>query len=96
MSSYIVGAVDKKDLEKYELYIAGGYQSIQGFDVEVSVAEQPQVLEGKFPGTTLIIMKFKNKEDALKWYHSDLYQKAIPFRHASAETPFTITFTTDD
>ena len=96
MSAYVIGAVDKKDLEKYELYIAAGYQSILGFDVEVNVAEQPEALEGKFPGTTLVMMKFKSKEDVLKWYHSDLYQKAIPFRHAAAETPFTVTFTTND
>lgn len=96
MSSYIVGVVDKKDLEKYQLYIAGGYEAAQGFEVEVSVAEQPEVLEGDFPGTTLVLMKFKNKGDAQKFYHSDAYQKAIPFRHASAVTPFTVTFETDD
>jgi uncharacterized protein (DUF1330 family) len=96
MSSYVVGCVDKRDLEKYQLYVAAGFEAIAGFDVEVSMAEQPEVLEGQFPGTTLIIMKFKNRGDAKKWYQSDLYQKAIPLRHAAAGTPFTITFETDD
>lgn len=96
MSSYIVGVIDKHDLETYQKYIAGGYAAVVGFDVQVSIAEQPEVLEGKFPGTTLIIMKFKHKADAKKFYHSEAYQKAIPFRHASAATPFTVTFETDD
>ena len=96
MSSYLIGVVDKKDLEKYQLYAAGGYEAIKGFDVAVTVAEQPEVLEGKFPGTTLIIMKFKNKGDARKFYHSEAYQKVIPFRHASAATPFTVAFDSDD
>jgi uncharacterized protein (DUF1330 family) len=95
MSSYVIGAIDKKDRAKYELYAAAGYQSIAGYEVEVTVAESPEVLEGQFPGTTLIIMKFKNKEDAKNWYKSEAYQKAIPFRHASAGTPFTITFEAD-
>lgn len=96
MSSYVIGVIDKKDLEKYDLYAAAGYQSLTGFEVEISVGENPDVLEGQFPGTTLIVMKFKNKEDAKNWYKSDLYQKAIPLRHAAAGTPFTITFETDD
>jgi uncharacterized protein (DUF1330 family) len=92
MASYIVGVVDKRNLENYGLYVAAGYQSIAGFDVEVTMAEQPETLEGKFPGTTMIIMKFKDDDGARRWYTSDLYQAAIPLRHASAGTPFTIHF----
>jgi uncharacterized protein (DUF1330 family) len=96
MSSYLVGVVDKKDLKTYELYATGGYEAIQPFEVAVTIAEQPEVLEGKFPGTTLIIMKFKNHGDAQKFYNSPAYQKVIPYRHASAGTPFTVAFDSDD
>jgi uncharacterized protein (DUF1330 family) len=92
MASYFVGVVDKHDLEKYGLYAAAGFQSIAGFDVEVTIAENPQTLEGKFPGTTLIIMKFKDEDGATRWYQSDSYQAAIPFRHAAADTSFLIQF----
>jgi uncharacterized protein (DUF1330 family) len=37
-------------------------------------------------------MKFKDEDGATRWYHSDAYQAAIPFRHASADTPFLIQF----
>jgi uncharacterized protein (DUF1330 family) len=94
MSSCIVGVVNKNDLEKYDIYAGSGYQSLAGFEVEVMVAESPEVLEGNFPGTTLIVMKFKGDGDALKWFQSEAYQTAIPIRHASADTAFMIHFTT--
>jgi uncharacterized protein (DUF1330 family) len=92
MASYVVGVVDKNDLEKYGLYAAAGYQSIDGFDVEVTIAENPETLEGKFPGSTMIIMKFKDEDGAARWYNSDAYQAAKPLRHAAAHTPFMIRF----
>jgi uncharacterized protein (DUF1330 family) len=75
--------------------MAAGFESIQGYDVEVITVENPEVLEGHFPGTSLVLLKFKNDEDAKKWYQSEKYQKAIPLRHESADTYFTVTFTSD-
>ncbi len=92
MASYFVGVVNKRDLEKYGLYAAAGYQSIAGYDVEVTTAENPQVLEGSFPGTTIIFMKFKDEDGATRWYNSGAYQAAIPLRHAAADTSFLIQF----
>ena len=92
MSSCIVGVVNKNDLKKYDIYAGAGYQSISGFEVEVMLAENPEVLEGSFEGTTLIVMKFKGDDDALKWYTSEAYQTAIPIRHAAADTAFMIHF----
>ena len=95
MSSWIVGVVDKQDLEKYGLYAAAGYQSLADFDVEVIVAEGPETLEGTFPGTTLVMMKFRDDDEALRWQRSDAYQAAIPMRHAAAGTPFMVHFKAD-
>ena len=88
MASYFVGVVNKHDLEKYGLYAAAGYQSIAGFEVEVTTAENPLTLEGNFPVATISIMKFKDEGGASRWYHSDSYQSATPFRLALADTPF--------
>ncbi len=96
MSAYVIAVVNKKDLATYQKYLEAGFLSVQGFNPEVTVAEQPQVLEGSFPGTTLIMMKFKTAEEAQRWYDSDLYQKAIPFRHAAGDTPFAILFPGND
>ena len=43
-----------------------------------------QVLEGE-PAEAIVILKFPTIKDALEWYNSDAYQKALPYRKASAE-----------
>ena len=92
MSAYVFSVVNKTDRDAYERYSEAGYLSILPYRPEVTVAESPEVIEGKFPGTTTIMMKFKTMEDAKAWYHSDLYQKAIPLRHAASDTSFVIMF----
>ncbi len=92
MGAYVLAVVNKKDLATYQRYAEAGYHSIAGFDVAVTVAEAPDVLEGEFPGTTAIVLKFKSMEDAKRWYRSDLYQAAIPLRHAAGDTRFVIAF----
>jgi len=92
MASYIVGVLSKHDLERYQDYAMAGFRLIDGVEVEVGLAEQPEVLEGDFPGTSIIIMKFADDEAARKWYFSEGYQEVIPIRHESADTRFVITF----
>jgi len=92
MASWIIGVVSKHDRKIYEGYALAGYRLIDGVEVEVALAEAPEVLEGSFPGTTMIIMKFAEDAAARKWYDSEGYQEVIPIRHASADTHFLITF----
>jgi uncharacterized protein (DUF1330 family) len=92
VSAYVIAAVNKTDLDAYQHYAEAGYYSIQGYDPEVVVAESPEVLEGQLAVTTIIMLKFKSSEDAAAWYHSDLYQKAIPMRHAAGDTRFVVMF----
>jgi len=92
MASYMVGVVSKHNVEKYNEYAAAGYRLIDGVDVEVGLAENPETHEGEFPGTSIIIMKFPDDDAARKWYLSEGYQEVIPLRHASADTSFVITF----
>ena len=69
-----------------------GYRLIDGVEVEVALAEQPEVHEGDFPGTSIIIMKFADDDAAARWYRSEGYQEVIPIRHEAADTHFVITF----
>ena len=92
MASYIVGVVSKHDLARYQDYAMAGYRLIDGVEVEVGLADQPEVLEGQFPATSIIIMKFAANDAARKWYDSVGYQEVIPIRQASADTHFVITF----
>ncbi|MFT4046657.1 MAG: DUF1330 domain-containing protein [Solimonas sp.] len=42
-----------------------------------------QVLEGDKETEAVVVLQFPTMEDALDWYHSDAYQKALPHRLAS-------------
>lgn len=92
MASFIVGVVSKHNLERYQDYAMAGFRLIDGVAVEVALAESPDVLEGNFPGTSMIIMKFADDEAARKWYDSEGYQEVIPIRQEAADTHFVITF----
>jgi len=92
MASFIVGVVSKHNLERYQDYAMAGFRLIDGLAVEVALAESPEVLEGDFPGTSMIIMKFADDDAARKWYDSEGYQEVIPIRRAAADTHFVITF----
>jgi uncharacterized protein (DUF1330 family) len=92
MASYIVGVLSKHNLARYQDYALAGFRLIDGVAVEVALAEAPDVLEGTFPGTSMIIMKFADDDAAAKWYASEGYQEVIPIRQESADTHFVITF----
>lgn len=93
MASYVMSVMQKHDLEKYGEYSAQGFVSLQGLEFEVIVGEGAQALEGTAPGSSVVIMKFPDNDAALRWYQSEAYQKAIPLRHAAADTAFVLHFT---
>jgi len=93
MASYIVGVVSKQSLAAYAQYAQAGFESLAGFDVEVVASDQPDVMEGALPGSSIIILKFPDDGAAKRWYESDAYQAALPLRRASASTAFMVHFT---
>jgi uncharacterized protein (DUF1330 family) len=93
MASYILSIMQKHDLDKYTEYAAQGFVSLDGIEVEALVCDDVEALEGASPGSSLVMMKFPDNETAKKWYHSPAYQKAIPLRHAAADTGFVVHFT---
>ena len=95
MASYVLSVMQKHDLEKYGDYSAQGFMSLAGIECEVVVGEAIETLEGMVPGSSVVIIKFPDNDAAMRWYRSDAYQKAIPIRHAAADTAFVAHFTDD-
>lgn len=93
MASYIMSVMNKHDLEKYGAYMEQGFASLEGIPFEVIVGENLETLEGTSPGSSVVLMKFPDNDAAMRWYRSSGYQKAIPIRHAAAETIFAVHFT---
>lgn len=95
MASYVLSMMNKHDLDKYGEYVAQGFASLEGLPFEVIVGEGLDTLEGAAPGSSVVLMKFPDKDAAMAWYRSDAYQTAIPMRHKAAETIFAVHFTDD-
>ncbi len=95
MASYVLSVMRKHDLEKYAEYSAQGFVSLAGVPCDVVVGEGIEALEGTPPGRSVVLLKFPDNDAALRWYRSEAYQKAIPMRHAAADTAFVVHFTDD-
>jgi len=89
MSAYLVAMVRVHDPETYSKYTAltpdiinkhGGRFIVRGGPVET--------IEGPEFKDRLVIVEFESAEAMKAFYASDEYQKAIPHRHASAESTF--------
>ncbi|WP_062064719.1 DUF1330 domain-containing protein [Sphingobium baderi] len=93
MASYVMSVMQKHDLEKYAEYSAQGFVSLNGIECEVIVGEGIELLEGAPPGSSVVIIRFPDNDAAMRWYRSEAYQKAIPMRHAAADTAFVLHFT---
>ena len=66
--------------------LAQGFVSLAGVPCDVVVGEGIEALEGTPPGRSVVLLKFPDNDAALRWYRSEAYQKAIPMRHAAADT----------
>lgn len=86
MSAYVVIVRDKThDPAGMESYSAlARHAPIDKLEVVVAKTGQMQVLEGP-PAEAVVVLRFPSMADALEWYQSDAYQKALPHRQAAAE-----------
>lgn len=83
---YIIVTEDVHDPEGFGAYaleaakaMGDGSATLLAFDPE------PDVLEGEWHGPQTIVMEFESVDAARAWYHSELYQKAVPLRQAAAD-----------
>ena len=88
MSAYVVcirsNTTDTSGLEKYAAIARNAPTEKIELVASTKLSPTFQVLEG--PETdAVVIMRFPKMSDALEWYNSDAYQKALPHRLAVAE-----------
>ena len=96
MSVYLLAAIDKRDLETYSKYEAGGFESIAKYGPKgleaLAVCDAPKLVEGELPGHRIVLLRFKDQQLLDEWYNSPEYQRALPYRQQAADTKFLITF----
>ncbi len=82
---YVVAQVDVRDLDAYEEYRPLAAASIAKHGGEYLVrGGEITLLEGEGPLPRVVILKFPSKEQALAWYRSADYGKAMRIRMKAA------------
>ena len=81
MSVYIIAQISIHDREEYRVYEAGFMDVFAQFQGELlSVSENPVVIEGQWPCTRTVLMRFPSAEEARRWYASPAYQAIAQHR----------------
>jgi|TARA_B100001971_G_scaffold170836_1_gene162990 uncharacterized protein (DUF1330 family) len=83
--AYIVATVQIDDRETYQEYAAGFGAILGRYDGEiVAVSDDPTILEGAWPETRTVLIRFASRDEALRWYNSDEYQELARIRWSAS------------
>ena len=81
MSVYIIAQISIHDRAEYEKYSAGFLEVFARFKGELlAVSENPIVVEGDWPYTRTVLMRFPSADEARRWYESPEYQTIAQHR----------------
>jgi uncharacterized protein (DUF1330 family) len=84
---YVIFTEAIKDQAGMDTYSRLAVPSIlQGGATVLAVESKPEVLEGDWHGDQTVVLEFESVEAARAWYQSDAYAKAMPLRHAAADS----------
>ncbi len=86
MSTYFIAQIKIHDHEKYQRYLDGADAVLARHSGDVVVVDDsPTILEGKWPYTRTVVIRFRNEDDAKRWYESGEYQDLVRYRHQASE-----------
>jgi uncharacterized protein (DUF1330 family) len=81
MSVYIVASIAVEDWDEYNKYQDGFLDVFAKYKGELlAVSDTPQVIEGQWPYTRAVILRFPDEAEARRWYESPEYQAIAQHR----------------
>ena len=87
MSVYIIAQIGIHDRGEYEKYSGGFLEVFSRFKGELlAVSEDPIVVEGDWPYTRTVLMRFPSADEARRWYESPEYQMIAQHRFRGSKT----------
>jgi uncharacterized protein (DUF1330 family) len=87
MSAYIIALIEIHDRDEYKKYQEGFREIFSQYKGEIlAVEEAPTVLEGEWPYTRTVVIRFSDENEAKRWYESDQYQTLVQHRFRAAKT----------
>ncbi len=86
MSVYFIAGLRVHDGALYDRYLEGFDAVFERDEGEVVlVDETPALLEGDWPYTRLVVLRFPDEVALRRWYESPEYQQLARLRHAAAD-----------
>ena len=86
MSAYFVANIRIHDEEEYAKYLQRVDDVFAKFNGKyLAVAKSPEVVEGSWDYSRLILIEFPNMDALKRWYGSEAYQEILRHRLAAAD-----------
>ncbi|MHB8767028.1 MAG: DUF1330 domain-containing protein [Deferrisomatales bacterium] len=86
MAAYLIGQISVKDPELWRQYTEGVRESLAPFGAEVVFrGRRASQLAGQQPHGAAVVLRFRDHETLLGWFHSPAYQALIPLRDRAAK-----------
>ena len=87
MAVYIIAQIRIHDRAAYDQYSAGFLEVFARYQGQLLVvSEDPVVVEGEWPYTRTVVMRFPSADEARRWYASPEYQAIAQHRFRGATT----------
>lgn len=85
MKTYFVAQIKITDENEYNKYLARCDEVFSKCKGKYIVLDNsPELLEGEWNYTRMVIIQFNSKDDFTKWYYSDAYQQILKYRKAGS------------
>ena len=86
MSAYFIANIFIKDMNEYNKYLEKVDAVFSEFNGKyLAVDEKPEIIEGEWNYSRIVLIEFPNKESLKKWYTSEEYQNILKYRLSSAK-----------
>jgi len=87
MPAYVIALLVIKDREGYNEYRAGVHEILTKYNGEILVSNEDfEVIEGEWPYTKTVVIRFPSVEEAKRWYKAPEYQEVAQHRFRSTKT----------
>ena len=81
MGAYFIANIEIRDEGEYEKYLARVDEVFARFEGRyMAVDPNPEVLEGAWDYSRVVLIEFPDRAALLNWYRSEAYQEILKFR----------------
>jgi uncharacterized protein (DUF1330 family) len=84
MSTYVLAQLSIHDRARYDRYAAEFMRVLAPFEGRLLAADEvPEVLEGEWPHQKVVLIEFRDRDEALRWANSPEYRTIAVDREGS-------------